>query len=55
MKTPKEQQFEQKVQKLARESKILKQQMPLESRIERLEDLVTNICDVLLKISLVPR
>ena len=55
MKTSKEHQLEQKVQKLARESKIVKQQMPLENRLERLEDLVTSICDVLLKTSLVPR
>jgi len=55
MMTPKEYQLDQQVQKLARESKVLKKQIPMENRLERVEDLVTNICGVLLKISLVPR
>ena len=54
MKTPKEYQLEQQVQRLARESKV-KQNAPLEKRLERIEDFVASICDVLLRISLVPR
>jgi hypothetical protein len=55
MKTQKEYQLEQDIQKLARESKTVKRNMPVEQRMERHEKLVASICDVLLKISLVPR
>ena len=55
MKSQKESQLEQEVQKLAKESKVVKQRMSLEMRLERIEDLVTSICNVLLKTSLVPR
>jgi hypothetical protein len=55
MKTQKECQLEQEIKKLARDSKITKRQMPLESRLERIEASVTAIFDLLLKMLLVPR
>lgn len=55
MKTQKEYQLEQEVQRLARESKAVKRNTTLEQRMERYEKLVASICDVLLKTSLVPR
>lgn len=55
MKSQKDYQLEKEVQKLARDSKAVKRPMPLEQRLERFEGFVTEICDVLLKMSLVPR
>lgn len=55
MKTQKEYQLEQDLQKVARESKIVKRNLTLEQRMERHEKLVAGICDVLLRMSLVPR
>lgn len=55
MKTQKEFQLEQDVQKLSRESKTLKRNSPLEQQVERHEKLIASICEVLVKTSLVPR
>lgn len=55
MKTPREYQLEQETQRLAKESKVVKQHLALEKRLERLEDLVARVCDVLVRTSLVPR
>lgn len=55
MKTPKQFQLDREVEKLARDSKTMKQHLPLEKRLDRVEQLVADTCDVLLKISLAPR
>lgn len=55
MKTPREYQLEQETQRLAKESKAVRQHLALEKRLERLEDLLARVCDVLVKTSLVPR
>lgn len=55
MKTAKELQLERDVEKLARDSKTMKLHLPLEKRLDRVEQLVADTCDVLLRTSLAPR
>lgn len=55
MTTQKENQLQRQVQDLAKHSKVAKRLMPFEKRVERVEDLLTGILEVLLKTLLVPR